>query len=107
MVHGYQIIQSPFTYLYELFSTREKDKRGYAQLMNEERKNELVTELVNNYISLGILNLETSEVNDFVDFAEIPEDFLKTTNEYDFVLYLQWQEKLFHHRKLPAMPQQH
>ena len=105
MVHGYQIIQSPFTYLYELFSTREKDKREYAQLMNQDRKNELVKELVNNYISLGILNLDPSEVNDFVDFAEVPEDFLKTTNEYDFILYLQWREKLFHHRKLPAMPQ--
>ena len=104
MVHGYQIIQSPFTYLYELFSTREKDKRGYAQLMNQGRKNDLVKELVNNYISLGILNLDPSEVSDFVDFAEVPEDFLKTTNEYDFVRYLQWQENLFHHRKLPAVP---
>lgn len=107
MVHGYQIIQSPFTYLYELFSTREKDKRGYAELMNQGRKNDLVKELVNNYISLGILDLEPAEVNDFVDFANVPEDFLKTTNEYDFVRYLQWQEKLFHRRKLPAMPEQH
>jgi len=107
MLHGYQIIQSPFTYLYQLFSTREKDKRGYAQLMNEGRKNELVKELVNNYISLDILDLELSEVNDFVDFAEVPEDFLKTTNEYDFIRYLQMRVKLFHQRKLPAMPQQH
>ena len=107
MVHGYQIIQSPFTYLYQLFSTREKDKREYAQLMNTGRKNEMVKELVNNYISLGILNLDLSEVNDFVDFAEVPEDFLKTTNEYDFIRYLQMREILFHQRKLPVMPQQH
>lgn len=104
MVHGYQIIQSPFTYLYELFSTREKDKRGYARLMNQERKNQLVKELVNNYISLGILDLDPMEVKDFVEFAEVPENFLKTTNEYDFVLYLQWQVKQFHRRKLPEMP---
>jgi len=105
MVHGYQIIQSPFTYLYELFSKREQDKRAYAQLMNEGTKNELVRELVNNYISLGILDLDLSEVNDFVDFAEVPEDFLKTTNEYDFLRYLRAQEILFHQRKLPEVPQ--
>ncbi len=105
MVHGYQIIQSPFTYLYQLLSTREKDKRGYAQLMNAARKNELVKELVNNYILLDILNLDPSEVNDFVDFAEVPEDFLKTTNEYEFIRYLQWRVISFHRRILPAVPQ--
>lgn len=104
MVHGYQIIQSPFTYLYELLSTREKDKREYAQLMNMGRKNELVRELVNNYISLDILNLDLTEVSDFVDFVEVPEDFLKTTNEYDFIRYLQAEEILFHRRKLPDVP---
>jgi hypothetical protein len=72
--------------------------------MNAGRKNELVKELVNNYISLDILDLELSEVNDFVDFAEVPEDFLKTTNEYDFIRYLQLREISFHRRILPEVP---
>lgn len=104
MVHGYQIIQSPFTYLYQLFSTREKDKRGYAQLVNEGRKKEMVTELVNNYVSLEILDLDHSQVHDFVEFAVVPEDFLKNTNEYNFIRFLQYQVRLFHNRKLPPPP---
>ncbi len=103
MVHGAQILQSPFTYLYELFSTREKDKRAYAELMNTVRKNQLVEELVNNYMSLGILRLEPDEVEDFVEFAAVPEDFLKTMSEYDFILYLQQQLRMFHSRVLPPL----
>ena len=105
MVHGYQIIQSPFTYLYQLLSTREKDKRGYALLMNEGKKKELVSELVTNYVSLDILNLDPSQIHDFVEYIEVPENFLKTTNEYDFIRFLQRQVDIFHQRRLPATPE--
>jgi len=104
MVHGVQILQSPFTYLYELFSTREKDIRGYAELENEGKKKQLIRELVNNYMSLGILKLDPSELDNFIDYIEVPDDFLKTVNEYDFISYLQFQADRFHHRVLPAPP---
>jgi hypothetical protein len=103
MVHGAQILQSPFTYLYQVFSTREKDKRAYAELMNEVKRKQLVEELVNNYMSLGILRLDPDEVEDFVDFAEVPEDFLKTMSEYEFILYLRIQVNRFHSRMLPPL----
>ena len=103
MVHGYQILQSPFTYLYQLLSTKEKDKRGYAELMNQGKKKQLVAELVNNYMSLGILRIDPSDVDAFVDYLEVPEDFLKTVSEYDFIEYLQWQLDAFHHRVLPQV----
>jgi hypothetical protein len=101
MVHGYQILQSPFTYLYQLLSTREKDKRGYAELMNEDKKKQLIRELINNYMSLGILRIDPSEVDDFLDFINVPDDFLKSIDEYDFILYLQEELERFHHRILP------
>lgn len=103
MVHGAQVLQSPFTYLYQLFSVQEKDKRAYAELMNDVRRKQLVEELVNNYLSLGVLRLEPDEVEDFVDFANVPEDFLKTMSEYEFILYLQQQSRLFHSRVLPPL----
>ncbi|MFI5134257.1 MAG: hypothetical protein ACHQD9_00260, partial [Chitinophagales bacterium] len=103
MVHGMEILQSPFTYLYQLFSTREKDIRGYAELENEGKKKQLIKELVNNYMSLGILKLDPSEVDNFVDYIEVPDDFLKTVDEYDFISYLQFQADRFHHRVLPSI----
>jgi hypothetical protein len=105
MLHGTDIAVSPFTYLYQLFSVRERDKRGYAELTNEGRKKQLVRELVNNYISLGILRLEPDEVDAFIDYAEVPEDFLKTVSEYDFILYLKYQADNFHRRTLPPLPE--
>jgi hypothetical protein len=107
MVHGYQILQSPFTYLYQLLSTKEKDKRGYAELMNQGKKKQLVAELVNNYMALGILRIDPLDVDAFVDYVEVPEDFLKTVSEYDFILYLESQLDAFHHRALPPVQQPH
>lgn len=100
MVHGYQILQSPFTYLYQLLSTKEKDKREYAELMNDDRKRQLVEELINNYMSLGILRIDPSEAHDFANYVQVPEDFLKTVSEYDFILYLEIQLDAYHKRGL-------
>ena len=87
-LHGYQVLQSPITALYQQFSNREKDKRGYAELMNKVHQRELQREILQKYIDTGVINLEQEEISSFLDFCSITEYMLKTSPEYDIALYM-------------------
>ncbi|MBK9732417.1 MAG: hypothetical protein IPO83_14275 [Chitinophagaceae bacterium] len=87
-LHGYQVLQSPFTALYQQFSNREKDKRGYAELMNKVHQRELQREILQKYIDNDVIPLKPDEISSFLDYCDIPEYMLKTGLEYDIVLYM-------------------
>lgn len=81
-------MQSPFTALYQQFSNREKDKRGYAELMNKVHQRELQREILQKYIDNDVIPLKPDEISSFLDYCDIPEYMLKTGLEYDIVLYM-------------------
>lgn len=87
-LHGYQVLQSPITAIYQQFSNREKDKRGYAELMNKVRHRELQREILQKYIDTGVIDLKPEEISSFLDFCNISEYMLKTAPEYDIALYM-------------------
>ncbi|MBX7108212.1 MAG: hypothetical protein K1X61_06140 [Chitinophagales bacterium] len=87
-LHGYQVLQSPITAIYEQFSHREKDKRGYAELMNKVHQRELQREILQKYIDNDVIPLKPEEISPFLDYCDIPEYMLKTAMEYDIVLYM-------------------
>lgn len=87
-LHGYQVLQSPITAIYQQFSHREKDKRGYAELMNKVHQRELQREILQKYIDNDVIPLKPEEISSFLDFCAIPEYMLKTALEYDIVLYM-------------------
>lgn len=87
-LHGYQVLQSPITAIYQQFSHREKDKRGYAELMNKVHQRELQREILQKYIDNDVIPLKPEEISPFLDYCDIPEYMLKTALEYDIVLYM-------------------
>ncbi len=87
-LHGYQVLQSPITALYQQFSHREKDKRGYAELMNKVHLRELQREILQKYIDTGVIDLNNEEISSFLDFCNITEYMLKTATEYEIALYM-------------------
>lgn len=87
-LHGYQVLQSPITAIYQQFSNREKDKRDYAELMNKVRQRELQREILQKYIENDVIPLEPDQVSAFLDYCNISEYMLKTAQEYDLVLYM-------------------
>ncbi|MCY7410390.1 MAG: carboxypeptidase-like regulatory domain-containing protein [Chitinophagales bacterium] len=105
MVHGLgNIMQSPFTYIYELLSKHARDERAYAELMNYSKKQMLLKELINKYNEMELLNIGAENVERFIDYANISDVMLKNTSEYDFIRYLQYKEVQFirnDHRPLP------
>lgn len=88
-------LQSPITFLYQEFSRRERSKRMVAQLRNEDRKRELLRELLQQYVAYDIINLNDDAFDDFIDFCQVPDAVIKGLSQYDFLLYMKKKYELY------------
>jgi hypothetical protein len=98
--HDYQLsgidaFQSPITFLYQEFSRRERSKREVAYLINEDRKRDLLKELLRKYVSYDIINLSNESFDDFIDFCKVPDEVIKGLSQYDFILYVKKKYELY------------
>jgi hypothetical protein len=85
---GIDAFVSPITFLYQQFSKREASIRKKAELENEDRKRELLKELFEKYVDYNIIQLEDSEFDDFIDYCNVSEYFLKNSTQYDFLVHI-------------------
>lgn len=81
-------IQSPITFLYQMFSRRERSRRKVAELENEDRRRDLLKELFRRYIDADIIYLNDEEFDDFIDFCRVSEEFMKRSTQYEFCVYI-------------------
>lgn len=88
-------LQSPITFLYQEFSRRERSKRLVAQLRNEDRKRELLRELLQQYVEYDIINLNDEAFDDFIDFCAVPDEVIKGLTQYEFLLYVKKKYELY------------
>lgn len=92
---GVDAFQSPITFLYQEFSRRERSKRQVAELRNEDRKRELLRELLHKYVQYEIINLGNESFDDFIDFCAVPEEVIKGLSQYDFLIYVKKKYELY------------
>lgn len=88
MLSGLNAAASPITFLYQQFSKRERSKREAAQLWNEDRKRELLKELFHHYVDYEIITLNEEEFDEFIDFLNVSDDFMKYSSQYDFLIFV-------------------
>ncbi|MCW5898826.1 MAG: hypothetical protein KIT10_06110 [Flavobacteriales bacterium] len=88
-------LQSPITFLYQEFSKRERSKRLVAYLENEDRKRELLRELLHKYVAYDIINLHDEAFDDFIDFCNVPDEVIKGLSQYEFLLYVKHKYRLY------------
>ena len=88
MLSGINALESPITFLYQQFSRTERSKRLVAQMVNEDRKRELLKELFQHYIDYDIIHLNDEEFDEFVDYINVSDEFMKACSQYDFLLYM-------------------
>lgn len=94
-VSGVDAFQSPITFLYEEFSKRERSKREVAELRNEDRKRDLLRELLRKYVEYDIINLSDESFDDFIDFCAVPDEAIKGLSQYDFLIYMKKKYELY------------
>ena len=88
MLSGIEAAQSPITFLYQQFSKKEKEKRKAFELTNEARRRDLLKELFSKYAEYDIISLNDKEFDEFVDFLNVSDTFMKNSTQYEFVVYV-------------------
>jgi len=88
-------IQSPITLLWERFSRLEQSKRKVAQLEDEEKRREVLKELFQIYIRHDIINLNNSEFDNFIDYCNFTDEFIKNSTDYDLVMAIKYRYEQF------------
>lgn len=85
---GINVLESPITFLYQEFSRLERLKRQNAERINNEKRRDLLKQLLVNYVSYDIIQLDNDEFDAFIDFANPSEAYMKSASQYDFCLYI-------------------
>jgi hypothetical protein len=89
MVTGIEVMQSPITALYQAFSKVEKNKRWIAEQQYKDDKRQVVKEVLRLYVAYDVISLTEEEFDEFIDFLNINEDFLKTATEMELITFIQ------------------
>ena len=100
-VTGLEALASPITALYQTFSKKEKNKRWIAEQEFKDNERKVVQELLRLYVAYDIINLSDEEFDDFINFLNINETFLKTATEMELITFV--QDKFEHFKRLNSI----
>lgn len=92
---GVDALSSPITFLYQQFSRREQNKRLAIQLANNDRRRELLKELFQKYVDFDIIELQNEDFDEFISFLNVNDEFLQSTSQYQFLLYVKDRFRTF------------
>jgi len=95
MLEGVDAVESPITALYQAFSRRERNKREVAEMRNNDNRRALLKELFRKYVDADIIQLDNNEFDEFIDFCGVSDQFLKTSTQYDFIMYIKKRFEVF------------
>jgi len=94
-IGGVDALSSPITFLYQEFSRLEKLKRHNAERINNDKRRTLLKELLANYVASDIFYMDSGEFDDFVDYCNVPEHFMKNASQYDFCVFIKHKFELY------------
>jgi hypothetical protein len=77
---------NPLSYLYELLSRKEKDKRLAANLELEASKRIVLKEMFRLYNSYDIIDLPEEDYDNFITYINMPYEFLQRVSDYDLAV---------------------
>ncbi len=97
---GVDAFSSPITFLYQEFSRYEQLRRHNVERINNDKRRDLLKELLASYVASDIFYLDAGEFDDFVDYCNVPEHFMKTATQYDFCVYIKYKFELYRMGKM-------
>lgn len=95
MITGVDAFSNPITALYIAFSRKEQKKIEAFRLINEDKKRELLKELFQKYVDFRIIDLENDLFDDFIDFCNVPDEFIKSATQYEFIEFIKVKYRMF------------
>jgi hypothetical protein len=88
LVTGISILESPITALYQAFSKKEQNKRWIQEQKYKDDQRRVVKELLRLYVAFDIINMTEDAFDDFIQFLNMDDDFLKTSSEMELILFI-------------------
>ena len=88
---GVNAVSSPVTALYERFSRFEQSKRKARQLYNEQLLHDILKELFRKYVKADIINLSEDEFQEFIEFMDLPVEYIQRMSQYDLIMEVKRQ----------------
>jgi len=82
-ISGVNALEHPITFLYQMFSKRERSYRKVIELENEVKRRELLKELFERYF------------DDFIDYCNISDAVLQNTSQNEFIEMIKTRFKGF------------
>ena len=104
MVTGIDALQSPITALYQAFSKKERTKRWIAEQEYKDDQRKVLKELLRTYVAYDIVELTDEELEEFIYFLNMDDDFLKTASEMELIIFI--QDKFEHYSYMKSNPTQ-
>lgn len=103
---GVNAIEHPITFLYQMFSKRERSYRKVAELENEARRRDLLKELFKKYVDYDIIALDDTEFDNFIDYCNISDQMMQSTTQYEFIQLVKTRFKGYqiYSKRLKASP---
>ena len=98
LVTGINILESPITALYQAFSKKEQNKRWIQEQKYKDDQRRIVKELLRLYVAFDIINMTEDDFDDFIQFLNMDDDFLKTASEMELILFI--KDKYEHYNSL-------
>ncbi|MCX6292361.1 MAG: hypothetical protein NT126_11455 [Bacteroidetes bacterium] len=92
---GINALESPITFLYQEFSRHERLKRHNAEIVNADKRRNLLKELLSRFVADEIILLSNDDFDRFIDFCSVSESFMKRSTQYEFMVYIKQKYKLF------------
>jgi hypothetical protein len=81
-------VESPITFLYDQFSKEGKARKKIAELRAEDAKMELLRELFTRYMVAKIIDTDENELDDFIRFSGLKNQYTTFDTEYELVTYI-------------------
>jgi hypothetical protein len=81
-------VSSPITFLWEHYSREGRSREAVAILENEDNKRDILKELFRTYARAGVIVMEEDEYDSFINYLNIPEEFLRNASDYDLAVWI-------------------
>jgi hypothetical protein len=92
-------LQNPISYLYELISKKEKEKRLAANLETEYYKRNVLKELFRLYNAYNIIDLAEEDYESFITYLDMPYEFMQRVSDYDLAVTIKYKFKNYRNDK--------
>ncbi len=99
-VTGVNVLQSPITALYERFSKKAQQHEKIEGLIYLDKQRKILKELLRVYIAYEVIDLKDDEFDEFINFLNISEDFLKTSSDFELIDFIKGKFEHFPRKRV-------